>query len=259
MHKNKKCLWCLKTESEISFKKKAHTIPKSLGGQNYNQNVCDECNYFFGNRECHNGKYSIEVALKETFNLSRRIFLNSVGSKRKVGEFKSQFFELKERKGKYRLKIKDSFKFTKGFQEELCRAFKRGLIKMYLEELNRQTGEGYENKFNIIRAFARYNEADIPVHYFYRKIGIITTLKREPETPALYFNRMNYLLSNEKFAEIEFLGHVFGFPISNFTIEEYKEHTVKSTNMKQKYFSHARLITKLTDIDLTLRLLNDTL
>lgn len=253
----KKCLWCLKTASETTFDKKAHTIPKSLGGQNFNQNVCDECNYYFGNRECHNGNYSIEVALKEAFNLSRRMFLNSGGSKRKVGDFKSQFFELKERKGKYRLIIKDSFRFTKGFQEELCRAFKRGLLKMYLEELNRQTGEGFEDKFNSIRAFSRYNEADIPVYYFHRKMGIILIFEREPETPTLFFGRMNYLLSNEKFTEIEFLGHVFGFPIDIVTDSEFKTHAINSTNAKKEYFTHAGFISKLTDIDLTLKVLND--
>ncbi|MBK0368245.1 HNH endonuclease [Flavobacterium agrisoli] len=40
---NKSCLWCLKKEPDVTFIKKAHTIPKSLGGQNYNKNVCDDC------------------------------------------------------------------------------------------------------------------------------------------------------------------------------------------------------------------------
>jgi|AntRauTorckE5430_2_1112549.scaffolds.fasta_scaffold40981_2 hypothetical protein len=39
-----KCLWCLEEEPKVTFNKKAHTIPKSLGGQNYNKNVCDSCN-----------------------------------------------------------------------------------------------------------------------------------------------------------------------------------------------------------------------
>jgi hypothetical protein len=29
----KKCIWCLKTEPEVTFIKRAHTIPKSLGGK----------------------------------------------------------------------------------------------------------------------------------------------------------------------------------------------------------------------------------
>jgi hypothetical protein len=128
---------------------------------------------------------------------------------------------------------------------------------MYLEELNRQTGKGFEDKFNSIRAFSRYNEADIPVYYFYRRLGMIVIFKSEPETPTLYFGRMNYLLSNEKFAEIEFLGHVFGFPIDVVTDSEFKTHTIHSTNVKKEYFTHASFISKLTDIDLTLKVLND--
>ena len=46
-----KCLWCLNEEPKVTFEKKAHTIPKSLGGQNYNINVCDECNSYFGNKQ----------------------------------------------------------------------------------------------------------------------------------------------------------------------------------------------------------------
>lgn len=45
----KKCLWCLKEEAKTTFNIKAHTIPKSLGGQNYNKNVCDDCNSYYGN------------------------------------------------------------------------------------------------------------------------------------------------------------------------------------------------------------------
>jgi hypothetical protein len=253
----KQCLWCLKTNSETTFEKKAHTIPKSLGGQNYNQNVCDECNYYFGNRECHNGKYSIEVALKEAFNISRKMFLTTGLAKRKVGDFKSQFFEVKERKGKYRLIIKDSFRFTKGFQEELCRAFKRGLLKMYLEELNRQTGAGFESKFDSIREFARHNKNDIPVFYFYRKLGMIMIFKSEAETPTLYFGRMKYLVSNDKFCEIEFLGHVFGFPIAGVSMSDFENHVIESVLAKKEYFSNAGVISKLTDIDLTLKVFDN--
>jgi hypothetical protein len=254
---HKKCLWCLKTDSETTFEKKAHTIPKSLGGQNYNQNVCDVCNYYFGNRDCHNGKYSIEVALKEAFNISREMFMKAGTQKRKVGKFKSQFFQVKERNGKYRLIINDSFKFTKGFQEELCRAFKRGLLKMYLEELNRQTGEGFEMKFNTIRDFARYNKNDIPVFYFYRKLPMIAMLKSEAETPILYFGKMKYLVSNENFCELEFLGHVFGFPIAGVAMSDFENHVVKSVFAKKEYFSESRVIRMLTDIDITLKILDN--
>lgn len=251
---NTTCLWCLKSAPDVAFVKKAHTIPKSLGGQNYNKNVCDDCNYYFGNRDSHNGKYSIEVALKEAFSISRKRFLLGGIPKRKVGEFKTQFFEMKERNGKYRLAVKPSYMFSS--QTELCRAFKRGLYKMYFEELNRQYGKGFELDYDIIRGFARYNNNDLPVLYFTRRIGVMIFFKSEAETPILYFDRMNYLYSNEKFVEIEFLGHVFGFPITDFTTEELEDYAQKSIEMKKDFFVEAKVINKFTDIDISLSIMN---
>jgi len=251
---NKKCLWCLETEPHVSFIKKAHTIPKSLGGMNYNKNVCDTCNYYFGNRDSHNGKYSIEVALKEAFSISRKRFLLGGIPKRKVGEFKSQFFEMKERNGKYRLAVKPSYLFAS--QEELCRAFKRGLYKMYFEELNRQKKLGYETNYDVVRSFARYNNGDLPVLYFTRRLGIMMLFKSEAETPIVYFDRINYLYSNEKFVEIEFLGHVFGLPIADFTKEEFQDYSKKSKELKKDHFVAAKIIQKFDDIDISLSIMN---
>ena len=252
----KKCLWCLESEPDISFIKKAHTIPKSLGGQNYNNNVCDSCNEYFGVNK-GNRTYSIEEALKETFNISRKRFLTSFQTKRKTGRFKSKFFEIKERKGKYRLVIKSSFKFNQGFQQEICHTFKRGLYKIYFEELNRQKGEGYNEKYNFIRMFARYNEISLPIFYFNRTIGAILITKREVETPIIMFERMKYIYSDEYFDEIEFLGHVFGFPKTNFTKSQFENYITKSLQMKKQFFNGFIPIENLTDIDFTLKILND--
>lgn len=80
----KKCIWCLENENQVTFEKKAHTIPKSLGGQNFNKHVCDDCNKYFGETTKING-YSIEEALKETFCLSRQRFLGDKKTKRQIG------------------------------------------------------------------------------------------------------------------------------------------------------------------------------
>lgn len=249
-----KCLWCFNSEPIVTFEKKAHTIPKSLGGQNYNNNVCDCCNSYFGNKQ--ENDYSIEEALKEAFNITRKRLLDSENTKRKVGRFKSRFFEIKERKGKLRLTIKPTFRFNKEFQQNLCKAFKRGLYKMYFEELNRQKNIGYEDKYNVIREYARFNKRELPVFYFSRRIGIMAIFSREAETPILFFDRMNYLYSNEKFTEIEFLGHVFGFPITEVTTEEIQEYITESTNIKKEHFINLVLLDKLTEIDLTLKIMN---
>lgn len=251
------CIWCLKTEKEVSFKKRAHTVPKALGGQNYNKQVCDECNEYFGQTTKENG-YSIEEALKETFCLSRQRFLNGRKTKRQIGVFKSKFFDVKERNGKKRISIKKSFLFSVSFQKELCRNFKRGLVKMWFEEYDRQTEhkECLDEKYNFIRYFARYNKYDIPILYFERTAGIFILFEREAETPFLKFGRMNYLIENEKFVEIEFLGHVFGICKSFCTKEDFVKYAQESIQLKKQFFKQAVLIDKLTDIDFTLSVID---
>lgn len=81
-------------------------------------------------------------------------------------------------------------------------------------------------------------------------------MKEEPAKTILYFERMNYLFSNEKFIEIEFLGHVFGFPITKFTENEFKDYLNHSIKLKRDYFNSYVLINKMTDIDITLSILN---
>ncbi|QCX01152.1 HNH endonuclease [Aggregatimonas sangjinii] len=249
----KKCIWCLKSEHETDFFSKAHTIPKSLGGQNFNPNVCDVCNAYFGNR--HEYNYSIEEALKEAFNITR-IRLRNRKSKRKVGRFKSKFFEVKERKGKYRLTVKPSFRFNSEFQTTLCRAFKRGLYKMFFEELNRQKKVGFEKKYDLIRQFARYDMGNLPVFYFERSVGIIVGTDTEYITPVLIFNRMTYLHSTAGFEEIEFLGHVFGFPITDYTPNTFKSYMEQSIRLKKEFFKGAILINRMTDVDIVLSVMN---
>ena len=82
-------------------------------------------------------------------------------------------------------------------------------------------------------------------------------LSREAETPILFFDRMKYLYSNDKFSEIEFLGHVFGFPISDFNKSELTNYVSESLKVKKDFFTGAIILDKLTDIDLTLNIIND--
>lgn len=157
----------------------------------------------------------------------------------------------------FRLTIKQSFRFSSNFQVELGRAFKRGLYKMFLEELNRQKNLGYEKKYDIIRQYSRYNKGELPVLYFNRIVGIMMMFGREAETPILFFDRMKYLYSNDKFTEIEFLGHVFGFPIGKFNENDFKTYIAQSIKQKEGHFKDAVLIKKMTDIDITLKIMND--
>ncbi len=254
---SKRCIWCLKEENEVTFNKKAHTIPKSLGGQRYNKFVCDSCNEYFG-ATSKKYNYSIEEALKETFCLSRQRFLIKEKNKRQIGIFKSKFFDIKERNGKVRLAIKPSFRFNAEFQKELCRNFKKGLLKMWFEEFDRQTKHvnSYDEKYQSIRNFARFDIGDFPILYFKRSVGMFILTEREAETPFLMFGRMKYLLETEKFTEIEFLGHVFGFPVTECSKVEFESYIQKSLERKKEFFSQVILINKLIDIDFTLSVID---
>ncbi len=254
---NKNCIWCFESEPTVTFNKKAHSIPKSLGGQNFNKHVCDNCNEYFG-ATTQTNNYSIEEALKETFCISRQRFLGGGNPKRQVGQFKSKFFDIKERNGKPRLTIKQSFLFKIDFQKELCRNFKRGLLKMWFEEFDRQSKNkiGNDIKYKLLRDFARYNLNDLPVIYFERRIGVFVMTKREAETPILLLNRMKYLYEDEKFTEIEFLGHVFGFPFTDFSSIDFKNYISSSIELKKDYFTKGIILDKLIEIDFTLKVIN---
>ena len=82
----KKCIWCTRKESETTFKKLAHTIPQSLGGKMICENVCDDCNHYFGN--ISDKLPSIEETFKETFNITRLRLLGKerVGKNKSAGE-----------------------------------------------------------------------------------------------------------------------------------------------------------------------------
>ena len=46
--KKKTCIWCGKCEPEVEFNTIAHILPHALGGQEIVDDVCDDCNHYFG-------------------------------------------------------------------------------------------------------------------------------------------------------------------------------------------------------------------
>lgn len=255
----KKCIWCLKTETEKAFNKQAHTIPRSLGGKMLNPNVCDECNEYFGSKGSDD--VAIEEAFKEAFVITKKRMQEPSNlihnPNKKTKRIKSRYFEFYQKDGKSSLKVKLSFKFLPGFQSKLCHYFKRGLYKIYLEELNRQFGLGFEPEYDFIREFARYNLGEYPVFYFERNAGIIMTLKDEIESPTIIFDKMNYLLRGKYgFTEIEFMGHVFGFPTRRLYELEAHRYLRETKKLKQRFFKGMKVIKYLTDIDLALKIMD---
>mgnify|MGYP003631359455 CR=1 FL=1 len=252
------CIWCCKSELIVSFEKDAHTIPKSLGGNNLCESVCDDCNAYFGNM--HDKLPAIETVLKETFNISRLILLdssNDVGKNKSMARFKSVFFNVDLQKRK--ITVKPKYSLRKNFQDDMGRQLRKGIFKVYLEERERQIGDGLDDKFNFIREFSRFNLGDYPVLYFKRKYGAMMMLPKWNKSPELVMKedyRMKYLMDDYNYFEFELLGHVLGIPISRhyeLSREIYLKETIEQ---KKNLFEKVFPINRFSDFDFTLSIMN---
>jgi hypothetical protein len=254
----KTCIWCSKTEVKVPFIKEAHTIPQSLGGIFICENVCDACNHYFGSY--HDGYPPVETILKEAFNISRMKFLHSngqVGKNKLMPKFSSIYFNVNF--SKHRIDLKPQFKLHKNFQEKICRQLKRGIYKVYLEELERQTNSAHDQRYDFIREFARYNLNDLPVFYFNRRLGVILMAKDYMQSPKLYFNpdeRLKYFSHNECFYEFELFGHALSIATSKNWRFHFNDYFKDSFKRKSELFLNCKEIIHFNDFDLTLSILD---
>ncbi len=253
----KVCIWCSQDENQKNFKNKAHTIPKSMGGIYLCENVCDECNIFFGTNS--QKLPSIEKALKETFNISRFRLLNSSSNSQKKGKspwFKSEYFKVDFIN--HSIDIKYGYKLHSNFQENMALLLRRGIYKMFLEETERQFHNALNKKYDFIRQFARYGIGDLPVLYFPRKFPVLLTLPEHVQKPTLLFeddNIMNYMITDDSFNEFELLGHVFSIASSSIWEIALDLYLKQTYSKKSKYFHPPIIVQRFNDIDLTLSVL----
>lgn len=235
----------------------AHTVPRGLGGRDICTNVCDHCNAFFGNH--YEGNPSVETVLKETFNISRTRFLaaqDEVGKNKTMSRFTSTYFEVDLKK--HKITLKAAYRLRQGFQEALGRQMKKGLYKIFLEETERQKGNGHDAQYDFIREFARYNLGDYPIFYFERSIGMIAMAKEWATRPAVFLDpdmQMKYLVNEPGFFEFEFLGHVFGIATSRQWEMVSDLYLKKTTEAKRGFFRGWRLVNHFNDVDLALSIL----
>jgi len=254
----KKCIWCSRTEQETSFHKLAHTIPQALGGKNICENVCDQCNSYFG--QYNYGLPPIETVLKETFNISRIRLAGKeeIGKNKTISKVSSIYFNIDHKNNS--LRLKNSYKFHKSFQEKIARQMKRGIYKIFLEETERQFSNGHDEKFNFIREFARYNIGDYPIFYFTRGIGaILFTIDwiKNPEFILDEGSPMQYIIHEPSFVEFEFFGHVMGIATSRNWEISYDLYEKRTIEAKKKFFKSFKPITSFNDFDLSLSILDD--
>ncbi|WP_297095047.1 HNH endonuclease [uncultured Draconibacterium sp.] len=251
----KTCIWCNKSTPHISFNKKAHIVPQSMGGTEICENVCDSCNHFFGAN--HDGVPPIELVFKETFNITRARLLgkSNIGKNKALSRFKSVYFNVDFVKN--RIDVKPSFKLQTGFQSILCHQFKRSIYKIFLEENERVNGNSRDDKYDFIREFARFNIGDYPVLYYQSKVPFLLSSKDEPQKPNFYFQKKFVYLDDEHgFFDTYYLGHVFGFPIIRNWELVFDNYISQSLKQKERFYKRPISIKYLTDIDLTLSFMN---
>ena len=189
------CIWCNKSVPAVTFHKKAHIVPQSMGGTEICENVCDSCNHFFGANQ--NGLPPIELVFKEAFNITRVRLLGkkNIGKNKAMSRFTSVYFKVDLVKNK--VDIKPAFKLQPGFQNVLCRQFKRGVYKVFLEENERVNGDSLYDKYDFIREFARFNIGDYPVLYYPSKVPFLLSPADEPRTPNFSFQKKFVYLDDE--------------------------------------------------------------
>lgn len=108
------CIFCGKSEPEVTFKNKPHILPKAMGGDVIGCDICDDCNNYFGSEDsliAKAPKTAVEVCVKEVMNISRHFFLNRDKQKQRL---KSIFFNYYESKRK--LVFKNRIWVTQPFQ-----------------------------------------------------------------------------------------------------------------------------------------------
>ena len=104
--KKKTCIWCGKREPEVEFNTIAHILPHALGGQEIVDDVCDDCNHYFGTApKGRQGVPCMDHAFKEIFG-AIRMFSKNLSSE-SYKNFSSSYFTY--RHSNHLIKIKNNF------------------------------------------------------------------------------------------------------------------------------------------------------
>ncbi len=247
----KVCIWCQKKEYRVSFDKKAHTIPQSLGGENICKNVCDDCNHYFGSPQPN--LPSSELVLKEMLNISKFLFLNRTNSIPKNKRFKSEYFKLNFQNKT--IKLKSRYSVKKGFQEKIGRQFRKGLYKVFLEERERQRKDALSERFNFIREFARYDFGNLPVYIQIPKFKAIFTSIPDLVNPQIRFtDYSDEMDSNYRIYSYGLCGHNFLIPTSPLFEELCKDKFLNHLlNIDHPFGTSIKEIIYAEDIDYTFK------
>ncbi len=184
------CIFCQRCEPDVTFRNRPHTLPKSMGGRTIGFDVCDNCNRYFGTPDMAAEPHlSVEVCIKEILNVTD--YLTRMNTAQQEGEIlpflKSKYFSIYQ--SEYLVRFKPAFESSSEFISSFTDCFKRGLYEMFLQEYHRQTKDGMNPMFDMVRRYARYGEGNLPVwHMQYNPIGIHFCLD-ESRGPLIPINK----------------------------------------------------------------------
>lgn len=151
------CIWCGKSGPEVKFNEIAHVLPRALGGQEIVNDVCDDCNHYFGTAP--KGKHGVpcmDHAFKEIFGAIRMFSKNLTSESYK--NFSSSYFTY--RHSNHLIKVKNNFN-----SKYVTHQFKRALYEVFLQKYHLVTGDGHNNMFQTVRKYARYDIGNPHVFY----------------------------------------------------------------------------------------------
>jgi hypothetical protein len=249
----KTCIWCNRNENYVTFNKKAHTFPKSLGGKSTCNNVCDDCNHYFGSSQ--NNLPAVEIVLKEILNISKYLLLNNLNEIPKNKRFKSEYFNLNLKNNTFGFKPR--YKLYPRHQEIYGRLFCRGIYKVFLEERENQKKDASDPKFDFIREFSRFDLNENYIYLFKPKNRVVFFSLPFTIEPMIKFTPKSDG-EEERFGIFEYMimGHYFGIPTNKYFekvyLNNYLEH-LKEIN--HPFGTELIPISRVEDIDYIFRLL----
>ncbi len=162
------CIWCGKSEPDVTFYTEPHVLPHSLGGAEIGCDVCDECNHFFGTAT--RGVPSINLAFKEIFG-AFKTFGNNL-NENTYKTFSSAFFQY--RHSQHKIIIKSNFN-----SRAITKQFKRSLYEVFFQKYHYVTGNGNHPMFDMVRKYARYGIGNPHVFYAFNNVLFSTASDEE--------------------------------------------------------------------------------
>jgi hypothetical protein len=249
-----KCIFCLRESPEASFKKKPHTMPKSLGSNSIGFDICDECNHYFGGPDALSTPHlNIEECVKEVFGMTKHLLNVQKDDKYAQHKLSSRYFEYWHSHSK--IKIKSSFKYNPNFVKTFTNQFKRGLYEMFLQEYHKATQNGLDSRFDEIRNYARYNKGSIPVYYMLNN-GVYL-LEKNTINPDFRFSENQYQHINDYgFYSLLLWGHWFFLevtPRARLCRDTYLIREVRNLIGSGFVYRGCIELKSINDIDFTLR------